>query len=57
VKERIITNAIDQNNLAILRSIAHRVMLERDLLPDYSSTALTELGQLISGVGDKVTIS
>jgi hypothetical protein len=50
-------NAIDQNHRAILRSIAHRVMLERDLLPDYSSTALTELGQLISGVGDKVTIS
>jgi hypothetical protein len=34
-------NAIDQNHRAILRSIAHWVMLERDLLPDYSSTALT----------------
>ena len=49
-------NAIDQNHRAILRSIAHRVMLERDLLPDFSAAALAELGQLISGVGDIVTI-
>jgi ribonuclease R len=36
----------DQNHRAILQSIAHRVMLERGLLPDFSSEALAELGRL-----------
>jgi exoribonuclease-2 len=31
---------------SILQSIAHRVMLERGLLPDFSSEALAELGRL-----------
>ena len=39
-------NANDQNHRAILKSIAHRVMLERGLLPDFSSEALAELGQI-----------
>jgi len=39
-------NTNDQNHRAILKSIAHRVMLERGLLPDFSSEALTELGRL-----------
>ena len=34
------------NHRAILQSIAHRVMLERGLLPDFSSQALAELAQL-----------
>jgi len=39
-------NANDQNHRAILKSIAHRVMLERGLLPDFSTEALAELGRL-----------
>jgi exoribonuclease-2 len=39
-------NANDQNHRAILKSIAHRVMLERGLLPDFSAAALTEVGRL-----------
>ncbi len=39
-------NASDQNHRAILQRIAHRAMLERGLLPDFSSDALAELGQL-----------
>jgi ribonuclease R len=39
-------NVNDKNHRAILMSIAHRVMLERGLLPDFSAAALTELGQL-----------
>jgi ribonuclease R len=39
-------NADNQNHRAILKSIAHRVMLERGLLPDFSSEALAELGRL-----------
>jgi VacB/RNase II family 3'-5' exoribonuclease len=39
-------NANDQNHRAILKRIAHRVMLERGLLPDFSSEALAELGWL-----------
>jgi exoribonuclease-2 len=39
-------NANDQNHRAILKSIAHRAMLERGLLPDFSSEALAELGRL-----------
>ncbi len=36
----------DQNHRALLKSIAHRVMLERGLLPDFSAEALAELGRL-----------
>jgi exoribonuclease-2 len=36
----------DQNHRSILQSIAHRVMLERGLLPDFSAAALAELGRL-----------
>ena len=39
-------NANDQNHRAILKSIAHRVMLERGLLPDFSAEALAELGRI-----------
>jgi exoribonuclease-2 len=39
-------NANAQNHRAILKSIAHRVMLERGLLPDFSAEALAELGRL-----------
>jgi ribonuclease R len=39
-------NANDQNHRAILISIAHRVMLERGLLPDFSTEALAELARL-----------
>lgn len=35
-----------QDHRAILKSIAHRAMLERGLLPDFSSAALAELEQL-----------
>ncbi len=38
----------DKQHRAILQSIAHRVMLERGLLPDFSSAALAELGRLQS---------
>jgi VacB/RNase II family 3'-5' exoribonuclease len=39
-------SAIDQNHQTILRNIAHRVMLERGLLPDFSTEALDELEYL-----------
>jgi exoribonuclease-2 len=39
-------NINDQNHRAILKTIAHRVMRERGLLPDFSSEALAELGRL-----------
>jgi VacB/RNase II family 3'-5' exoribonuclease len=39
-------SANHQNHRALLQSIAHRVMLERGLLPDYSSEVLAELGRL-----------
>ena len=39
-------NANNQNHRAILQSIAHRAMLERGLLPDFSTEALVELGRL-----------
>lgn len=38
-------NTKAQNHRAILRSIAHRAMLERGLLPDFSSAAIAELKQ------------
>jgi len=39
-------HANNQNHRAILKSIAHRVMIERGLLPDFSTEALAELGRL-----------
>lgn len=39
-------NTHTQHHRSILQSIAHRAMLERGLLPDFSSEALAELGQL-----------
>lgn len=39
-------NANDQNHRAILQKIAHRVMLERGLLPDFSTDALAQLESL-----------
>ncbi len=38
----------DKQHRTILQSIAHRVMLERGLLPDFSAAALAELGRLQS---------
>jgi VacB/RNase II family 3'-5' exoribonuclease len=39
-------NANDQNHRAILQGIAHRAMLERGLLPDFSDEVLAELDRL-----------
>ena len=39
-------NANHQNHRALLSKIAHRVMLERGFLPDFSSAALAELEQI-----------
>ncbi len=47
-------NAHSQNHHSILQSIAHRAMLERDLLPDFSTEALAELEELHMAVGTKV---
>ncbi|MFZ2097397.1 MAG: RNB domain-containing ribonuclease [Anaerolineales bacterium] len=38
----------EKQHRAILQSIAHRAMLERGLLPDFSAAALAELGRLQS---------
>jgi VacB/RNase II family 3'-5' exoribonuclease len=38
--------ANDQNHRSILKDIAHRAMLERGLLPDFSNEVLAELGRL-----------
>jgi len=39
---------IDQSHRSILQRIAHRVMLQRGLLPDFSAAALAELDRLAS---------
>ncbi|MGO9580006.1 MAG: RNB domain-containing ribonuclease [Desulfobaccales bacterium] len=39
-------NANDKQHRFILQSIAHQAMLDRGLLPDFSATALAELGRL-----------
>jgi len=39
-------NTYTQHHRSILQSIAHRAMLERGLLPDFSSAALAELEQI-----------
>jgi exoribonuclease-2 len=50
-------NINNQNHRAILKNIAHQAMLERGLLPDFSSAALAELGQLQrSATSDSHTI-
>ena len=42
-----------RNHRAILERIAHRAMLDRGLLPDFSAAALAELGQLqLPAAGD-----
>ncbi|MCB0104016.1 MAG: RNB domain-containing ribonuclease [Anaerolineales bacterium] len=41
-----------KHHRAILQSIAHRVMLERGLLPDFSSEVLSELKRLQSPIND-----
>lgn len=38
----------DRQHRSILRAIAHRAMLQRGLLPDFSSEALAELGRIQS---------
>jgi VacB/RNase II family 3'-5' exoribonuclease len=43
----------NKKHRAILQSIAHRAMLERGLLPDFSAAALAELGKLQSPVMKK----
>lgn len=43
----------DRNHRAILKSIAHRAMLERGLQPDFSSEVLAELGRLQAPVVQK----
>src|SRR5512137_2247665 len=51
-------NRNDHNHRLILQDIAHRVMLERGLLPDFSSAALTELErlQLPASVPDRQSV-
>lgn len=43
-------NPADQSHRAILKNIAHRAMLERGLLPDFSTQVLAELAHLQPGV-------
>jgi exoribonuclease-2 len=47
-------NTHSQHHRTILQSIAHKAMLERDLLPDFSAEALDEL-QLLTGAKDAPT--
>ncbi len=44
-------HANDQQHRAILQSIAHRAMIERGLLPDFSAAALAELGKIQASAG------
>jgi exoribonuclease-2 len=41
----------EKQHRVILQSIAHRAMLERDLLPDFSAEALAELDELQLSIG------
>ena len=41
----------EKHHRAILQSIAHSAMLERDLLPDFSAEALAELEELQMPIG------
>lgn len=47
------SNVNNQNHRAILKSIAHRAMLERGMFPDFSSEALAELERLQAPVVTK----
>lgn len=50
-------NTNNQNHRAILKGIARRAMLERGLLPDFSSAAIAELKQLrLSAPSDDSTV-
>jgi hypothetical protein len=40
------SNTNHKNHRSLLQGIAHRVMLERGLLPDFSPEVLQELGHL-----------
>src|SRR5512140_2441635 len=44
-------NANNKYHRSILQSIAHRAMLERGLLPDFSTEALAELARLQISTG------
>src|SRR5512137_899003 len=46
-------NTNNQHHRKILQNIAHRAMLERGLLPDFSSDALAELNQIQTPVVGK----
>ena len=39
-------NMDDRQHRSILQKIAHRAMLQRGLLPDFSAEALVELGRI-----------
>jgi ribonuclease R len=45
----------EQQHRTILKNIAHRAMLERGLLPDFSSAALTELDRINAPVMRKIS--
>ena len=45
-------NTYEKHHRAILQNIAHRVMLERGLLPDFSNEAISELKRLQSSPKD-----
>ncbi len=45
------TQHTDQQHRAILESIAHRAMLERGLLPDFSAAVLAELDRIQAPAG------
>ena len=44
-------NAHDQQHRALLQDIAHRAMIERGLLPDFSTIVLAELGKIQASPG------
>ena len=44
-------NSSNQNHRVILERIAHRAMLERGLLPEFSAAALAELGRVAQHAG------
>ena len=48
-------NANTQQHRALLQDIAHRAMLERGLLPDFSTEVLAELGKLQPAVAEPMS--
>ena len=44
-------NTDEKHHRAILQSIAHRAMLERDMLPDFSAEALAQLATIQKPAG------